>query len=136
MDTINEDYYINVAETMENELTYTEKKFIELYNNTNIPARKIKTQLKLTEWHYTHIRNKLKPYLNLREKGRQRKQKHKPVNYSYNHSTHNYQIRKNGVYYGSVKSLKEAQRMVELFEANNWDVKSKDKVKEIVLKGG
>ena len=139
METIDEKYYLNVGEVMEtipSDLTSTQQKFIDLYNNTNLPMRKIRSKLGMTQSQCRETYVSVKPYLHLRKFGnhRKRNRKFEPNNYSYHCLSNSYQVRKNGKYYGSVKTEAMAKRMVELFQECNWDMNKRVEVKKQVLK--
>lgn len=111
-------------------MTPIEQQFIEYYNETSLPVRKIRVKLGLKQHEYYKLREKLKPYLKQRKWGNHKKTIKNTKNYSYCNLTKSFQIKKKGVYYGCCKTEKQAQRMVELFNENNWNVNLKDEVKK------
>lgn len=116
-----------------------EKEFIQLYNNWNITTREIRKKLNLEYNQYYKIYNRLKKEGKITPRPFRRHKKDnnlEPKNYSLNHTTNNYQIRKNGIYYGCCKTLKQAQKMVELFNENGWDENSKKEVKQKIKEVG
>lgn len=113
-----------------------ETEFIQLYNNYDIPVRKIRRKLNLSHNDFYKLRTKLiqQGKIEPRPFKRQKRQKHQPKWYSYSHSTQDFKIWRNNKYYGSVKTLKQAQRFVELLNENNWDYSLRYELKKQVKK--
>lgn len=113
-----------------------EETFIETYNDNNLSLRKIRRKLGLKHNEFDKIRNqliqegKIKP----RTFKAPRKKPHIPKNYSFCNTTKNYQIRKNGVYFGCVKKEQEARKFVELLKEKNWDYDLKDELRLQAIK--
>lgn len=108
-----------------------DKEFINLYNNTTLPVRKIRVELGLSQYEYYKLRNHLKEFLHLRRWSNKKKTNNQDVkNYSYCNSVSSFQIRKKGKYYASVKTEKIAKRLVELLEENDWDYSLRDDLKK------
>lgn len=113
-----------------------ESEFIELYNNWEIPVRKIRQRLNISHQKFYEIRNKLlkEGKIEPREFKRQKRQRHIPKYYSYSHASDDFKIWRNGNYYGCVKTLNQAKRFVELLEANDWNVELKDELKKEAMR--
>ncbi len=114
--------------------TLLEKKFIKLYNNPQITTRKIRKQLNLEYNEFYRIRNQLLKQGKLKERKFKRTPKPKRVVKNYTRIGGYYQIKKNMVYYGSCKTIKQARRMVELLKECNWDINCKDEIKKQAIK--
>ena len=109
------------------------QQIIDLYNNSDLKVNQIIRKLNITPSQFYKIRKQIQPQLNQRPKGKQRTTS-TIKNFSYNHTTNNYEIRKRGVYYGSVKTHRQAERLVELLEMVGWRKELAGELKKQTIK--
>lgn len=113
-----------------------EKEFIRLYNNYEITVRKIRQKLNISHNEFYNIRTKLvaEGKIKPRPFKRPKRKRHQPVYYSYSHCSDDFKVWRNGNYYGTVKTLNQAKRFVDLLKEHDWDIRLKDELKQQALK--
>ena len=113
-----------------------ESEFIDSYNDWGISVRKIRQRLNISHEKFYEMRTKLvdEGKIEPRPFKRQKRQRHIPKHYSYSHASEDFKIWRNGIYYGCVKTIKQAKKFVELLEANNWNVELKDELKKEAMR--
>ena len=120
------------------ELEKYEEDFIQAYNDPTIPATSIPSKLGLTINEYNRLRNQLHEdgKIELRRRIRQRNPKRLKKNKCYSLTRTGwftyYQIVRNRKYYGTVKTEKQAKKMVELMEKVDWDKSKFNEIKAYV----
>ena len=117
-------------------MSINEKQFINLYNNHSITTKEIRKILGLEYNEFYKYRKKLQKQGKIKPRNFKRtpKQKETPKYYCLNNCRTSYQIRKKGKYYGCCKTIKQAKRMVELLEENNWNINLRDEIKKQAYK--
>ena len=117
----------------------TLKSDVERLYNDGVLVKNIMRELDLNDGKFYEIVRELKAEnrLILRTVGQKKQNAYKanPKNYYYNRYNDSFQIRRSGVYYGSVKTKSQAERFVELMKECNWDYDKRNEVKQRVVNG-
>jgi len=125
------------------EIPITEyEEFINLYNNPNISVKEIYKKLGWTTKKYCRLRKKALKEKRIHERQpRNRKPREKPkrkiTNYTYNHHSRKFLVRKGKnykmIHYGCYDTREQAEKIVEELRKCNWDKKQLKKIEKKVL---
>ena len=124
--------------SMVKQIMMTLEEEIETQYNNGTLVKDIMRNLNIHHGEFYRIVRKLKKEnrLILRTRGQRKwgKQYRKtPKHYSWCHGSNHFQIRRNGVYYGCVKTQEQAERFVMLMEDCDWDYTRRKEIKQEVM---